>query len=546
MSLSTHSHLQNNNNNQEQNRIYAAIDLKSFYASVECVERQLNPLTTNLVVADISRTEKTICLAVSPSLKSYGIPGRARLFQVIAAVQEVNKKRLAYSDNGIFTGESYHHPELVDNPNLKMTYITAMPRMALYVSYSTKIYDIYLRYIAPEDIHVYSIDEVFLDLTQYLKIYHMDAMTLVRTMIQDILKETGITATAGIGTNLYLCKIAMDIMAKRATPDENGVRIAFLDELEYRKQLWNHRPLTDFWRIGSGYAEKLQQQGLMTMGDVARCSLGSESDYYNEDLLYKLFGVNAELLIDHAWGYEPVTIADIKAYKPENNSSCSGQVLSSPYPVDKARLVVWEMADGLALDLVSKKLLTDQLVLTIGYDTKSIACEHFSGEITTDAYGRDIPKHAHGTANLKCQTSSSQKIIDAVMHLFDRIIDKQLYVRRISLTANHIVEEGSYKDQREYQQLDLFSMQTSMQTSMQASMQTSTQASMQTGLTEDVTHLKQGKGASDEFYEKERKLQEAMLAVKKRYGKNAILKGVNLEEGATMKERNSQIGGHKA
>ena len=407
-----------------KNRIYFAIDLKSFYASVECMERGLDPLTTNLVVADESRTEKTICLAVSPSLKAYGIPGRPRLFEVVQKVKEIK------SSLGI-----------------ELDYIIARPRMALYVAYSTQIYNIYLKYIAPEDIHVYSIDEVFIDATNYLNTYNLSARELATKMILDVLNTTGITASGGIGTNLYLCKIAMDIQAKHIPMDQNGVRIAELDEISYRRLLWSHRPLTDFWRVGRGYARKLEEKGLFTMGDIARCSLGKPNDYYNEDLLYKLFGINAELLIDHAWGWEPCTMADIKAYKPSTNSIGSGQVLQFGYPFDKAKLVVREMTDLLVLDLVDKRLVTDQFVLTVGYDIENLTDptikKLYSGPITKDHYGRSVPKAAHGTINLGRQTSSTKIILDAVMGLFERIVDKNLLVRRVNIAANHIVDEGT-------------------------------------------------------------------------------------------------------
>lgn len=414
-------------------KIYAAIDLKSFYASVECVERGLDPLTTNLVVADKSRTEKTICLAVSPSLKKYGIPGRPRLFEVIQKVKRINKERQESAPGHKFIGQSFHSDKLSD-PSVALAYITAPPRMSLYMKYSTQIYQIYLRYFAPEDIHVYSIDEVFIDLTGYLTNYRMGAKELISKVIQDVLKETGITATAGIGTNLYLAKIAMDIMAKHVPADEYGVRIAYLDELTYRKKLWEHQPITDFWRVGKGYAKKLAVYQIYTMGDVARCSVGKEKEYHNEELLYKLFGINAELLIDHAWGYEPCTIADIKVYKPEAKSIGSGQVLSSAYSSEKAKVVVLEMAEQIAFDLFEQKLVSKQFVLTIGYDRDNLQGQKYSGEVATDRYGRKIPKHAHGTINLDTPTSSLKEITTAVSSLYDRIIDKKLLIRRLTLT----------------------------------------------------------------------------------------------------------------
>lgn len=502
---------------------YIAIDLKSFYASVECVERHLDPLTTNLVVADAARTEKTICLAVSPSLKAYGIPGRARLFEVIQRVKEVNIERRSKAPGGQFTGASCYALELREHPELEVSYIIAPPRMAFYLKYSTTIYNIYLKYIAPEDIHVYSIDEVFLDVTQYLGIYHMTAGELASKIVKDILDTTGMTATAGIGTNLYLSKVAMDIVAKHVAPDENGVRVAQLDERRYRQQLWSHRPLTDFWRVGQGYRRKLEEVGLFTMGDIARCSLGGDGDYYNEELLYKLFGVNAELLIDHAWGWEPVTMDLIKAYKPETNCVSSGQVLQCPYDFEKAKLIVREMTDLLALDLVEKKVVTDQMTLTVGYDIDNLADpkirNSYKGEVTTDRYGRRVPKHAHGTANLSCQTSSTRIITDAVMDLYDRIVDPKLLVRRITVTANHLVEESKVRDAEHFEQMELFT---------------------------DYGALAREKEAKEAELAKERRLQEAMLSVKKKYGKNAILKGMDLQEGATTMERNRQIGGHKA
>ena len=509
----------------ENNHIYIAIDLKSFYASVECVERQLDPMNTNLVVADASRTEKTISLAVSPSLKSLGISGRARLFEVVQKVKEVNKQRKCQAPNHKFTGESYLAKELEEHPEFSLSYIIAPPRMAYYIEYSTKIYEIYLKYIAPEDIHVYSIDEVFMDVTAYLKTYSLSARELAAKIIQDILSQTGITATAGIGTNLYLCKIAMDIVAKHVEPDKNGVRIAELDEMKYRELLWDHQPITDFWRVGRGYAKKLAEHGMFTMGDVARCSIGSDRDYYNEDLLYKLFGVNAELLIDHAWGWEPTTIDLIKQYKPETNSICSGQVLHCPYEAEKAKLIVKEMTDLLVLDLVEKHLVTDQLTLTIGYDIENLTNPETAGkckvEVTTDRYGRKVPKHAHGTTNLDEPSSSTKQIMDAVMALYDRIVDKNLLVRRITVTANHLIDETAVRagKQEDFVQMDLFT---------------------------DYEALEKQKQEDEEKRKKERALQEAVLSVKKKFGKNAILKGINLEEGATGMDRNNQIGGHRA
>lgn len=461
-----------NTSTSRKQHVYIAIDLKSFYASVECIERGLNPLTTNLVVADPNRTEKTICLAVSPSLKTYGIPGRARLFEVQQKLKEVKQR----------TGK-------------EVEYIIAPPQMARYIEVSADIYEIYLKYISPEDIHVYSIDECFMDVTNYLSLYQMSAKELAVKMIHDVLKKTGITATAGIGTNLYLCKIAMDIVAKHVDPDTSGVRIAELDELTYRRLLWDHRPLTDFWRIGGGIAKRLESSGVFTMGDIARISL------YNEDLLYRMLGIDAELLIDHAWGYEPCGMEEIKSYKPTTNSISSGQVLQYPYDFHKARIIVQEMTELLVLELVDKGLVTDSLTLTIGYDRGNVDEGTYQGEVIYDRYGRMIPKSAHGTANLGTTSSSTRKIMTAILELYDRIGSKELMVRRVNLSANNLVEES-------YEQYDLF--------------------------TDPVEQAK------------ERKLQEAMLSIKKKFGKNAILKGVNLEEGATTRERNNQIGGHKA
>ena len=497
-------------------RKYLCIDLKSFYASVECIERGLNPLTTNLVVADKSRTEKTICLAVTPSLKSYGVPGRARLFEVVQKVREINNQRRRNAPETEFTGASSDFNELQKNSALQLDYIVAPPRMAYYMEYITRIYNVYLKYIAPEYIHVYSIDEVFIDITHYLKTYKMNAHDFARTLIQEVLKTTGITATAGIGTNMYLAKIAMDIEAKHIPADEDGVRIAELDEQSYREKLWSHRPLTDFWRVGKGIASRLERYGIYTMGDICRYSL------IDEDFLYKLFGINAELLIDHAWGWEPCTIADVKSYKPSTNSLSSGQVLQSPYYFNKAKLVTREMTELLVLDLVEKGLVTNQIVLTIGYDIENLTNDTISstykGEIITDHYGRQIPKYAHGTTNLTRQTSSSKLIVDATMELFDRIVNKSLLVRRITIAACKLERECDIQEKLP-EQLDLFT---------------------------DYEALEKKRKQEEETLDREKRMQEAVLSIKKKYGKNAILKGMNLEEGATAKDRNSQIGGHKA
>lgn len=492
------------------NRIYIAIDLKSFYASVECVERGLDPLAANLVVADESRTEKTICLAVSPALKSYGIPGRPRLFEVVQAVSNENRKRQYKAPNRTFTGKSYVLPELQADPSLEIDYIVAPPQMAHYMEVSTKIYQIYLKYIAPEDMHIYSIDEVFIDATSYLGTYKMTAHELAMTMIKDVLRSTGITATAGIGTNMYLCKVAMDIVAKKMPADKDGVRIAELDEMSYHKQLWDHRPLTDFWRVGRGYAKKLEDRYIFTMGDIAELSLR------NEETLYKMFGVNAELLIDHAWGYEPCTIADIKAYKPQSSSISSGQVLQEPYDFEKARLVIREMTDMLVLDLVDKGLAADQMVLTVGYDI--LGTENYKGPYTDDRYGRRIPKPAHGSINLGRQTSSAKIIMEKVTELYDRIVDDDLLVRRMYIVANHVVPESSIAEETAVQ-LDFFT---------------------------DFEAEERRKREEAKRLEREKNMQKALIGIKKKYGKNAILKGMNFEEGATAISRNGQVGGHKA
>lgn len=501
----------------EQERSYIAIDLKSFYASVECVERGLDPLTTNLLVADISRTEKTICLAVSPSLKSYGLSGRARLFEAIGTINSANALRRIKAPQHEFSGSSYDNTKLQADPSLAIDYITAPPRMALYIDYSTRIYEIYLKYVAPEDIHVYSIDEVFIDATHYLKPLKMTAYEFAKTIISDLLRTTGITATAGIGPNLYLCKVAMDIVAKHIPADRDGVRIAKLSEAEYREKLWSHRPLTDFWRIGHGISRRLESCGLYTMGDVARCSVN------NEALLYKLFGVNAELIIDHAWGWEPCTIKDVKSYKPSSNCLTVGQVLHSAYTNDKARLIVHEMADTHALDLVAKGLVTDQIVLSVGYDIENLQnpeiCKNYKGEIVTDHYGRKMPKHAHGTINLKKPTSSAKEIVTATLRLFDQITDKSLLIRRLNITTNHVLNEKTLEKRDQNEQLDLFT---------------------------DYDALLKLRENEKTALEREKRMQQAIISIKNRYGKNAIFKGMNLQEDSTALDRNRQIGGHKA
>ena len=496
-------------------RMYAAIDLKSFYASAECVMRGLDPLTTNLLVADASRTEKTICLAVSPSLKSYGISGRARLFEALEQIRQANALRREKAPGRRFRGKSWDARELERDPSLEIDYIIAPPRMAYYMEHSAHVYKTYLKHVAPEDIHVYSIDEVFMDITPYLRASGLSAYAFVRRIIQDVLEQSGITATAGIGTNLYLCKIAMDIVAKHTQPDAYGVRIAQLDEMSYRRLLWDHRPLTDFWRIGHGYARKLERNGLYTMGDIARCSIGGANDFYNEDLLYKLFGINAQLLIDHAWGWEPCTIADIRAYRPANNSISSGQVLHCPYPWDKAKLITREMTDLLALDLVEKGLVTDQLVLTVGYDVENLTDPNctYTGPVVIDHYGRAVPKHGHGTANLPKATASARLITEALMALYDRVTDPKLLVRRITIAACHVVPEKAAEEPCE--QLDLFTDPQQQEKEQQR-------------------------------LEKEKRRQQAVIGIKRKYGKNAILKGMNYQEGATTRQRNGQVGGHKA
>ena len=490
---------------------YIAIDLKSFYASQACVERKLDPMTTNLVVADGSRTEKTICLAVSPGLKSFGVCGRPRLFEVVQKVQQINALRRERAPGRKFTGKSWDVNALRNNPSLELDYIVAPPRMASYLECSARIYELYLRYIAPEDIHTYSIDEVFIDATPYLRTYGMSARELARKLIGDVLRTTGITATVGIGTNLYLAKVAMDILAKKSEPDEYGVRMACLDEMTYRQRLWDHRPLTDFWRVGRSYAQKLRQHGIFTMGDIARCSID------NEALFYQLFGVNAELLIDHAWGWEPTTISDIKTYRPAANSMGSGQVLHEPYPWEKARLIVREMVDLLVLELVDKGLVTDQIVLTVGYDRENlldpVRRKAYKGEITRDPYGREIPKHGHGSVHLGRYTASIRQITDAAMALFDRIADPNLLVRRVNIVAARILPEADAP--AEDGQLDLFTDWAAQEKEAAA-------------------------------LQREKRRQQAVLAIRKKYGKNAILKGMNYQDGATTRERNAQIGGHQA
>ena len=494
---------------------FIAIDLKSFYASVECVERGLDPLTTNLVVADESRTEKTICLAATPAIKAYGVPGRARLFEVVQKIKTANRRRRFYAPGRKLTGTSHDATELANNPNLAIDYIVAPPRMAFYMDYSARIYKVYLRYIAPQDIHTYSIDEVFINAAPYLDTYKMTAHDLAMKLVREVLKETGITATAGIGTNLYLAKIAMDIVAKHMPPDQDGVRIAALDEMSYRRKLWAHTPITDFWRVGKGYAEKLANMGLYSMGDIARRSL----DAQGEKELYRVFGVNAELLIDHAWGYEPCTMEAIKAYRPASTSVSSGQVLHCPYTDEQARLIVWEMADQMILDLVAKKLMTGQIVLDVGYDIENIT-KGYTGPVHIDHYGRRVPKPAHGTVSLKKHSSSTKELLHETLALYDRIVNPTLMVRRITITMGKLIDEDSATKQNEdVVQFDLFS-----------------DTEKEAKESEEAEHAEQ----------KEKSLQHAMIAIKNKFGKNAILKAANLKEEARAIARNSEIGGHKA
>ena len=530
-------------------RTYIAIDLKSFYASVECRERGLDPMTTNLVVADQTRTEKTICLAVTPSLKSFGISGRARLFEVVQRVREVNAERQAANGGRPFSGESCDLDELNADAGLKLGYVTAVPRMGLYMEYSSRIYSIYLRFVSAEDINVYSIDEVFIDATDYLKTYGLTARELTMKMIKEVYEETGITATAGIGTNLYLAKIAMDIDAKKMPADENGVRISELDEMSYRRRLWTHEPITDFWRIGKGYAKKLAAHGMYTMGDVARCSLGGPTDFLNEDLLYKLFGVNAELLIDHAWGYEPCTMDDIRAYRPNSNSLSSGQVLKEPYSFEKTRIIVKEMTDLLVLDLVKKELTTDKITLTVGYDIENLAdperASRYKGEITTDYYGRRVPKHAHGTVNLPERGSSTKVITGGVMDLFDRIMDPSLLTRRVTIAACNLQRE----DEKPMEGFGDYGRRAAEDAAGASSGSRAEDPGSHAGEQLDMFTDYAARDAEEERnrqeHEKEKEMQKAMIAIKEKFGKNAILTGTNLEEGATTIERNQQIGGHR-
>ena len=510
---------------KEKQRTYLAIDLKSFYASVEAAERGYDPLDVNLVVADESRTDKTICLAVSPALKARGIPGRPRLFEVKERLRRVERERLEKAPGGCFSGRSVLASELDADPSLGLDLIIAPPRMKYYMEYSRSIVEIYLKYVSSDDLLIYSVDEVFIDATDYLELYGLTAHEFAMKLIREVLGKTHITATAGIGTNMYLAKIAMDIEAKHIPPDKDGVRIAELDEMSYREKLWCHRPLTDFWRVGRGTARKLEEHGMFTMGDVARCSEGKDSDYYNEDLLYKLFGVNAELLIDHAWGYEPARIADCRAYKPESQSLSVGQVLGTPYPFEKGRIIVQEMADGLSMELAAKGLLTDQVVLDVNYDTENLTdparAKAYKGPVTADWYGRKVPKPAHGSENLPRPTSSTRQITEAVCRIYDRAVDPGLLLRRFNVAVMHLVteEEAKAREEEHAEQLDLFT---------------------------DYEAEEKKRQEEEAGLEKEKRVQKALLDIRERYGKNAVVRGLNLQDGATAMERNRQIGGHKA
>ncbi len=492
-------------------KVYAAIDLKSFYASVECVERRLDPLTTNLVVADASRTEKTICLAVSPSLKSYSLPGRARLFEVMSKVKQINLERKLKSPLQTFLGKSYDNTKLLQNPNLELDYIIATPRMKYYLDYSSKIYQIYLQHVAPEDIFAYSVDEIFCDLTSYLKRSALTSAEFVTNMIMQVYRETGIIATAGIGTNMFLAKVAMDVLAKHAEPNSAGVRIASLDEISFREQLWAHQPITDIWRVGRGYRKRLASRGLYTMGDVARCSLT------NPELLYRLFGINAELLIDHAWGYEPTEIRDVKHHTPETESISSGQVLSCPYNHQKARVIVQEMAEALSLQLVEKNYLTDQIVLHVDYDH-----ENSSPTSVTDHYGRTVPKPAHGTFRLPLMTASTQLLISGFLQIYDQQVNPDFTIRKVTVCANHLIDENIYQEVSQQPEL------------------------IQTDIFTNYTELEKQAAHQTAQLQREHNLQKAVIKIRKRYGQNAILRGTNFEDGATGIIRHHQIGGHRA
>lgn len=497
-----------------EQRWYAAIDLKSFYASVECVERGLDPLDALLVVADRSRTEKTICLAVSPALKAQGVSGRPRLFEVEEAMGRVNTVRRMTAPGRRMEGSSASARELQRDPRLKAEYITAPPQMRKYLAYSAKIYSVYLRYVAPEDVHVYSIDEVFIDLTGYLDAYGLSPRALTERMMEDVLRETGVTATAGIGTNLYLAKVAMDIVAKHAAPNEHGARMAELDEMRYRRELWDHRPLTDFWRIGRGTAKRLASRGIYTMGDLARMSLTGE------DTLYKIFGVNAELLIDHAWGHEPCTLDVIKAYTPESKSICSGQVLMRPYAFSEARLIAREMAENVAMDLVDRGMLAGEVGLYVGYDVENLSgALPYGGEVVIDYYGRPTPKPTHGGHRFREPTASAKAVTGAVEAIFDRVVDHTLTVRRIQVFAGRLTEAGMEPVGGRSEQLDLFS---------------------------DPEAEEQARQARSAKQQRERRAQQAVLDIRKKFGGNAILKGMDLKEEATARDRNEQIGGHRA
>ncbi len=551
-------------------RTYVAVDLKSFYASAECVEHGFPPLSTHLVVADQSRTDKTICLAVSPSLKEYGLPGRARLFEVKEKLKEVNAARRAVAPGGILTGKSYDAKALADNPNLAADVFIAKPRMSHYLAMSAKIYGIYLKYVSADDIHVYSVDEVFMDVTGYLRAYGKGVEEMTRDIIHDIHAQTGITATAGIGTNMYLAKVAMDIVAKHIQAGEDGIRIARLDEMSYRKLLWGHRPITDFWRVGRGYAKKLEAQGLLTMGDIARCSMGRADEYYNEDLLYRMFGMNAELLIDHAWGWEPCTIADIKAYKPAGHSMSSGQVLTGAVGFDSARLIVREMADTLSLDLVAKGMRAGRVGMMISYDTASLdpkrlgkdapaelktiaerAAAAYDGPVLLDRYGRRVPKPATGSIALSGPTSATSRICDAVDELFCSIVDRRLLVRRLNVVAADLLTADQFAQRRqsdmsEYMQPDLFdALNSSSDSSIaDAAGDEGLYDNAFPGCSQNNSSGRPSSGASCD--DAELHMQQTLLDIKRKFGKNSVIKAMDMFDDATGRQRNQQIGGHAA
>ncbi len=498
-------------------KLYFAIDLKSFYASVECVALGADPLTFHLVVADPTRSEKTICLAVSPALKKLGIPGRPRLFEVDQKLKEINQERMRQNHNQPFRGKAYFENEVSDL-NKKVSTAIATPRMAEYIRISTMIYGIYLKYFSAEDIHVYSVDEVFIDVTSYLHTYQKTPVELAKMVMNDVLQKTGITATTGIGTNLYLAKVAMDILAKHVKPDAQGARIAYLDENLYRRQLWTHQPITDFWRVGVGTARRLEKLGLHTMGDIARCSLGSTMEAMNEDLLYQEFGINAELLIDHAWGKETCTIKEIKQFEPKAHSFQSGQVLACPYTNEKARLIVKEMVDQLVLDMTAKNISCRAVVLSIGYDIENIKkCPQYVDSIVTDWYGRQLPKSVHGGVRFDKHVNSETMIMHAVLRIFDQITDPHLTIRRIYIGAEDVVDNQTAENEHTYRQMDLFS---------------------------DTSYEEEQ--ALEDAQKKDLKLQQTINTIRQKFGKNSVVKLMNLEEDARQMERNDEIGGHRA